>query len=239
MIVSFSKRFIFIKTRKTAGTSMEIALSGQCADGDIVTPIVPEDELLRFRQGGLPANFSSDRSLEKAYRDAIAGGDEAAIGRAKKDLRQTLLFRNHMPASQVRKKLPQDIWDSFFTFTIERHPYEKAVSQGYFRYRKASKKIPFEEFLQKVVESKDYRNFDLYSDRKSVVVQKIYKYEELDDRLDEIEEMTSTALRDNFPTAKSGHRSDRKPASEILSKQQKAIIQEACFEEFELLGYQP
>ena len=55
MIVSFSKRFIFIKTRKTAGTSMEIALSGQCADGDIVTPIVPEDELLRFRQGGFLA----------------------------------------------------------------------------------------------------------------------------------------------------------------------------------------
>jgi hypothetical protein len=41
-IISFSHNFIFIKTRKTAGTSLEIHLAQQCANEDIITPIYPE-----------------------------------------------------------------------------------------------------------------------------------------------------------------------------------------------------
>ena len=50
MIVSHRHRFIFLKTRKTAGTSIEIHLSQLCDEGDIVTPFgVPEP-------GHLPRN---------------------------------------------------------------------------------------------------------------------------------------------------------------------------------------
>lgn len=41
MIVSHKHRFIFIKTRKTAGTSLEVSLSALCGDEDILTPIQP------------------------------------------------------------------------------------------------------------------------------------------------------------------------------------------------------
>lgn len=41
MIISHRYRFIFIKTLKTAGTSIEIYLSGQCGPQDVVTPIIP------------------------------------------------------------------------------------------------------------------------------------------------------------------------------------------------------
>lgn len=44
MIVSHKYRFIFIKTRKTAGTSLEVFLSSQCGPDDIVTPIEPHVE---------------------------------------------------------------------------------------------------------------------------------------------------------------------------------------------------
>lgn len=44
MIVSHKHRFIFIKTRKTAGTSLEVFLSALCGDEDIVTPIQPHVE---------------------------------------------------------------------------------------------------------------------------------------------------------------------------------------------------
>ena len=40
-LLSFSRDFIFIKTRKTAGTSLEIHLAAQCGPDDIVTPIYP------------------------------------------------------------------------------------------------------------------------------------------------------------------------------------------------------
>lgn len=43
MIVSHKYRFIFIKTVKTAGTSIETYLSGVCGDEDIVTPVDPPE----------------------------------------------------------------------------------------------------------------------------------------------------------------------------------------------------
>ena len=40
-IVSHKFGFIFCKTRKTAGTSLEVYLGRRCGPEDIVTPILP------------------------------------------------------------------------------------------------------------------------------------------------------------------------------------------------------
>lgn len=44
MIISHKYKFIFIKTRKTAGTSLEVFLSGHCDKNDVLTPIDPPIE---------------------------------------------------------------------------------------------------------------------------------------------------------------------------------------------------
>ena len=53
MIISHAHKFIFLKTNKTAGTSIEIALSKFCGPSDIITPISPEDEEMRRKLGYL------------------------------------------------------------------------------------------------------------------------------------------------------------------------------------------
>ena len=42
MIVSHKHRFVFVKTRKTGGSSIEHALSEFCGGGDVLTPLPPE-----------------------------------------------------------------------------------------------------------------------------------------------------------------------------------------------------
>jgi hypothetical protein len=44
MIISHRHRFIFVKTLKTAGTSIEVFLSQHCGPDDVVTPILPHVE---------------------------------------------------------------------------------------------------------------------------------------------------------------------------------------------------
>jgi hypothetical protein len=53
MIISHKYRFIFIKTIKTAGTSIEAYLSPHCDERDIVTPLIPPVE------GHIPRNHGS------------------------------------------------------------------------------------------------------------------------------------------------------------------------------------
>lgn len=63
MIISHRYRFIFLKTRKTGGTSVEIALSPFCSADDIITPIAPPDEALRASLG-----YPGPRNTEIAFR---------------------------------------------------------------------------------------------------------------------------------------------------------------------------
>jgi hypothetical protein len=61
MIISFSHNFIFIKTRKTASTSLEVYLSQQCAENDIVTPIYPENSTHK------PRNYAAQNGATILY----------------------------------------------------------------------------------------------------------------------------------------------------------------------------
>jgi hypothetical protein len=88
VIVSHEHGFVFMKTRKTAGTSVEIALSRVCGDDDVITPVTDDDELLRRARGGRgPQHHLEPPNLG---RNAF----------------------NHMPVSMVRKMLGRTRFES-------------------------------------------------------------------------------------------------------------------------------
>lgn len=157
MIVSHEHRFIFLKTRKTAGTSVEIALSKVCGPDDIITPISEEDEALRREVGGRsPQNFDSPPQPRKAY--------------------------NHMRAPMVRRIVGQEIWDTYYKFTIERNPWDTVVSLYYWRFRSETPP-PFAEFVQLPLIEKLARNTDIYRIAGVLAVDKVCRYESLGDEL--------------------------------------------------------
>jgi hypothetical protein len=240
MIASFTNSFIFIKTRKTAGTSVEIVLSPWCSGPDILTPVDPEDELIRVAYGGLPRNFRGPKDQRAAYIRAVRRRDAGEISRLFVQMRRTLRakgFYGHMPAERVRARLP-DLWEEAFKFTIERHPYEKVVSRAYWWTRSHDDKRPIAEIIEDVIDAKNLSDKHLYAEGDRVIVDQVFHFDVLWDRIAELAQSLGKSLPDQLPWAKAYTRADRRSAREILSTSQRRKIAERCAFEFELMGFE-
>ena len=213
MIASFSHDFIFVKTRKVGGTSLEIVLSSWCSGRDICTPIPPEDEAIRAGFGGQARNFRGP------------GGGVA--------------FYNHMPASDIRAALP-GLWGRAMKFAVDRHPYEKVVSRAWWNIgrRSGSPEAELDAEIEAAIATKSYLNFPLYCDGGQIIVDEVWRYEEMWDRLRALAERLGQPVPETPPRAKGGHRRDRRPAHEVLTADQRRRIAEDAAIEFDLLGYE-
>ena len=122
MIISHKHKFIFIKTNKTAGTSIEIALSKFCGPNDIITPISPEDEKTRMDLGYPgPQNYQSriwQYGIWNAIKWTIKGGKRPH-------------FYNHISAKEVISIIGKKKWDTYYTFCFERNPWDRIISLYY------------------------------------------------------------------------------------------------------------
>jgi hypothetical protein len=236
MIASFSRNFIFIKTRKTAGTSVEVLLSPGCGPDDIITPVSPSDERLRMVEGAIAArNFMGDADEEARYRKAVLCNDRQSCKAISSCLKRRGHFYNHMPANEIKKKLPK-LWDSAFKFTVERHPYEKAMSMA-FHQAKRKRSQDIAQFVDQVIERRMYDDTPLYLIKGKLAVDRVIRQERFSEELKELADQLGIRLPETLPHAKGKARFDRRPAKEILTPDQKRKIQSSLA--FELFGYEP
>lgn len=231
MIVSHEKKFVFVKTRKTSGTSMEISLSQVCGPDDIITPISFDDELVRLDMGGrLPQNYGG--LGEERYREMIRAR-RLRLFRA----RRRGIFYNHMPAVEIREHIGRDTWDDYFTFSIERHPYEKVVSHVYFHARRR-RNWDFDRELERVLAKGYYISYPVYSEGQKPIVDFIVNFERMQQDLGVLSEKLGYDVAARYPKTKHRFRAERKPARELLSTEVKDRIYENCRVEFEALGFE-
>jgi len=231
MILSHTRKFIFIKTRKVSGTSMEISLSQFCGEGDIITPISYEDELVRLDLGGvLPQNYGDPK--EQQFRDLIM-----ARRADNPKTRHKGQFYNHVPAVEVREYVGQQVWDEYFTFSMERHPYDKVVSHVYFHARR-KENWDFEKELKRILKKGYYVSYPIYSDGETPIVDFIVNYEKLQEDLAKLSDELGFDVAKHYPQTKHTYRPDRRPGRELLSDEAKDIIYEHCKVEFDALGFE-
>ncbi|WP_424833350.1 hypothetical protein [Ruegeria sp.] len=176
MMILREPKLVFIKTKKTAGSSIEIALGRHLKAGDFATPMSPEEET--HREGKRRIVRQSVRLLRERSDGAIQA-------------RQA-----HNGISVVNTYLP-DVADGCFSFCVERNPWDKAISAFYFwmhqrRIEVIDPNAMFSQFCKTRLNY--FSDFGLYSKDGKIVVDRVLRFENLAEEFDQL--MTERGLQD-------------------------------------------
>jgi hypothetical protein len=237
LIVSHEHRFIFVKTRKTAGTSIELYLSRFCGPDDVITPIlrVPDTDY------HVPRNWKGLYNPVPDILDAMGmetGSWMGNVWEMKKRFLARKKFYNHIPAYRARRRLPRRVWDEYYTFCFERNPWDRMISQYFWATRE--EEMTFDEFLAAPLR---HTNHPLYMDRRRerVIVDHVARYEDLNDELGIILERLGIPFEGDLGIrAKANVRKDRAPYQEFFQGENERhieTIRRMCSKEIDLLGY--
>jgi hypothetical protein len=229
MIISHEHKFIFLKTRKTAGTSIELALSQLCGPDDIITPISPNDEPFRATGRG-PQNWRmhswwrSPRPLFQRYWFQTYAGDYG--------------FYNHMPAKEARALLNDDkVWRSYFKFTFERNPWDRQVSAYHFRYRKTNSPPPFASYMHRKRRAW-INNYEIYSIDGEPCVDFVGRFESLGVDFRKALGEIGVKFDQDLPRAKANFRRSTKHYRDYYDDETRGIVGDWYAPEIGLLAYE-
>jgi len=211
MILSHEHRFIFLKTNKTAGTSVEIALSRVCGPEDVITPISRKDEILRKELGGIgPQNYRIP-------------------GRPR--------YYNHMSACEVIELSGEDVWNEYFKFCIERNPWDRVISLYYFNHKKEPRPSISEFIRSGELQILKKRGIALYTLGGEICVDRIIDYAHLEQELDEIRRELKIPEPLKLPRAKGQFRTSRCHYSEYFDSDERALVEQLFAKEIALMGF--
>jgi len=168
LIISHTHKFCFVKTRKTAGSSIEHAIAPHLKKGDWASPSAKYTP----RQKALSKQFV--RLLRSKQADIKA--------------------RNpHLPASIIADHL-QDETEGYTRFCVERNSWDKAVSAFYYWIAKhgVPKGNSDEENFANFASGRRlafFTDFDLYTHAGYPIVDHIVPYEDLNSGLSNVTDL--------------------------------------------------
>ncbi|MEM9222586.1 MAG: sulfotransferase family 2 domain-containing protein [Pseudomonadota bacterium] len=110
MLVSHRHRFIYLKTRKSASSSVELA----------------------FEHCARPVGWKQPEDNAFATEEMVS--DAGIVGARGLKAKQTAEFTDHIRGIRVKKLIGREIWNSYFKFCTIRNPWEKTVSHFHFTH---------------------------------------------------------------------------------------------------------
>ena len=216
MLISHRKNFIYTKTNKTGGTSVEAFFESYC---------MPEGQ------------FTPSHGREETISEA------GIIGFRGKGDGNSFEWRHHMPARQIREKIGSNIWNSYFKFCVVRNPFDRAVSSFYFRCDAVKKKTYndthpeiFEQWLEENRLGGTARHFSIDG---KMCLDFLIRYEHLHEDLETVcQRLDIPWDPEALPKYKSKSRPPEAKPHRLYTAKSRAIVEERLQEEIELLDYE-
>jgi hypothetical protein len=228
MIISHKYRFIFIKTHKTAGTSIELFLARACGADDVVTPI--SDDVPTHQ----PRNYLG---VFNPIPETVSGASPS-WRRTLLDLKRRRRYYNHASAALVRARTSRRVWDGYFKFCVERNPWDKTISHFHMNRARSGGTLDFSDFITTRDFFTDHALYTDPRDPRRVIVDRVVRYENLDDDLGQVLGFLGVpypgSLRER---AKAEHRRDRQDYREVYTPAQARTVESAFAREIEFHGY--
>jgi Sulfotransferase family len=226
MIISHTHRFIFIKTNKTAGTSIEAALTSLCGEEDVITPFRAENE--QYRSGRGPQNYRIDHKL-KPKRPLW----RRLLGRPERYWHPSVGYYEHMPAWRIRDYVGDDVWRGYYKFAFDRNPWDRQVSWYFYKTKAKRRRPSFDRFMKSRIAY--VRNYELYAIDGAVAVDFVGRFESLSEDLASILETVGVETDLALPKTNVSESGDYR---RYYSPELRDQVAEWYRPEIELFGYE-
>jgi len=208
MIISYAHNFIFVRTRKTASSTIEDVLRSN---------LTPDD-------------------ISVSQKKLVSGQTKTEVSMQHENVAGHMTLKQIMPlvspefwTRSFKFSCERHPYEKAVSLA-----YYNWVSG---KKRGAPRDMGFENYLDQIVRRGNYRGFDHYSIDGQVAVGDFIRFETLLEDLQRIGSHLGLTIPVELPRKKTVQRKDRRPAHEILSDEQKQIVYAKCREEFELFGY--
>lgn len=259
LIISHRHKFIFMHSRKTAGSSVTAALNPFLGPRDIQLGAWPETIAGggRFNRKALLVAMSDPRLL---WRRSAAHSRQCgrlavspeAVNRITKHHfcnRHGFSHGAHARASEVRAFAP-DAWDSYFKFAIVRNPWTHAVSDYCWRMHLCKQpNVSFADYLRRLADPERpdpeglrpplMSNWEIYAIDDEIAVDRVGRYEDLSEEIAAFGAQLGLPLALGGHRAKAGIRDARKSPAEYYDAESVELVRDIYAREIAAFGYAP
>ena len=251
MIISHKHKFIFLKTRKTAGTSVEAFLAKFCGPNDIlaISKDVTQNSGLSKRNI-TRSIFSLKKYGLRSYSIKLYKSTSRLLNLNWSDLNKYSfkpIFTQHMTVRLICEAIRSEVWNNYYKFTIERNPYDRLVSFYLWRKYRYGFDYSFKEFVTGILDKDDtsvpgshgFSNKPFYLDNScNICVDSIIQFENLQEDLNQVlKDIGINPTRINLPHYKSKIR-DKGNYQDYYDDYTLSIAREAFKLEEKLFGYE-
>jgi len=221
MLISHRKQFIFIHIYKTAGTSVM----------DVFSPY---------------SRLIDRMAYDYVFTRKLFGITNRLMGWGYDGMKQYTGFHKHAKAHEIKEKLENKLFDSYYKFSFVRNPYDFLVSLYFYSKqferdpnRRVFKDMQYKNFLKRVISNKTACQLDFITDPNNgkVLVDYIGRFETLEKDIATIQERLDIKIGRSIKHMNPSFKRRSNDYKAYYDEESRDLVENHFQRDLDLLGY--